>query len=143
VTRRDDQAARTCGRCAACCHVPPVPDVAKAACSDCHHLRLGARRCGVYATRPAVCREYECLWLVDPDFPPHMRPDLSGVIFDLQDTERSGQVLRCMEVRPGVALRDWLDVLVQLSFKLPVSVIEYGQDATSMVVVQGRVVRRA
>lgn len=47
-----------CQRCAACCSA--VVDGELVACK---HLvaEAGRYRCGIYATRPLVCREFDCM----------------------------------------------------------------------------------
>lgn len=47
-----------CQRCGACCSA--VVDGELVAC---RHLEVagGRYRCGIYATRPAVCRDFDCL----------------------------------------------------------------------------------
>ena len=59
--RRSDEADRmtptVCQSCAACCSL--IIDGELVAC---RHLRAtdGRYQCAIYATRPAVCRDYDC-----------------------------------------------------------------------------------
>lgn len=93
--------ARECGACAACCYVPAVPELAKDVFQDCPHSRTkltgralappralplaapAATGCEIYATRPAACRDYRCLWLDDALGEDADRPDQLGLMFDL------------------------------------------------------------
>ena len=131
--------SRACGDCAACCHVPPIPEVEKPACTNCRHLRTTVQeigRCGVYATRPDRCASYRCLWLDAPDvLPEGSRPDRLGVIFDVQQLAGGGQVVRAMEMHRGAATAGPGWRLVQaLALFGSVSVIRYGEPDTALVV---------
>lgn len=99
---------RTCGPCTACCTVMAVPELKKPAGKGCDHLcTLG---CEKYEGRPQSCRDFACLWLLDPDetiFRNMERPDSVGVMFDCNDkgsafVEKVGvQALVARAVWPG------------------------------------------
>ena len=77
---RKSPVAKTCGECRACCielkiDTPEFQKDARTLCS--HHTGSG---CGIYATRPKVCREFLCGWLLFPELGDDWRPDRSGVI---------------------------------------------------------------
>jgi Fe-S-cluster containining protein len=59
-----------------------VDELDKRAGDDCTHQR-GENGCGIYQSRPAICRSYRCLWrqggLEDDE-----RPDATGGIVDLE-----------------------------------------------------------
>jgi len=78
--------SRSCGSCSACCTVLGVTQMQpepKPPHQRCAHDSLG-RGCRIYADRPQGCREYACLWLLDPEFLHERdRPDRLGLIFDL------------------------------------------------------------
>ncbi len=74
--------ARTCGTCSHCCTVLRVDELAKAAGRDCRHQR-GSDGCGIYSTRPSICRGYKCLWL-QGGLEEDERPDATGGIVDLE-----------------------------------------------------------
>lgn len=75
-------ASRSCGTCSLCCTVLRVDELGKRAGDDCLHQR-GENGCGIYESRPAICRSYQCLWrqggLEDDE-----RPDATGGIVDLE-----------------------------------------------------------
>ena len=75
-------ASRSCGTCSLCCTVLRVDELGKRAGNDCTHQR-GDQGCGIYETRPSICRSYQCLWrqggLEDDE-----RPDATGGIVDLE-----------------------------------------------------------
>lgn len=79
---------RRCGDCVACCVVYDVDGV-KAAGEPCPHLRR--RRCepagcDIYSTRPAPCRAFACLWLLQWGSLAE-RPDRIGVVLTIQDVD--------------------------------------------------------
>ena len=65
---------RACGSCTMCCKVLEIADLSKAAGKWCVHVKPG-RGCGVYDTRPGVCREFYCDWMVDARYGPDWKPD--------------------------------------------------------------------
>jgi Fe-S-cluster containining protein len=74
-------AGRMCGECTACCTVKSVPELGKPTQAACTHLCQS--QCAIYASRPASCRDYACLWrqgFVEGD--ERRRPDQLGVILD-------------------------------------------------------------
>ncbi|MBB6191160.1 hypothetical protein FHS51_001382 [Sphingobium wenxiniae] len=78
----------SCGSCTLCCTVMKVtmPSSVKPAHTACEHCTLAG--CSIYADRPDVCAEFQCLWLATqqaPQFamPSSFRPDRCGVLIDL------------------------------------------------------------
>ncbi|MBW8708791.1 MAG: YkgJ family cysteine cluster protein [Alphaproteobacteria bacterium] len=55
-----------------------APELKKEARVPCPHL--GAKGCGIYDTRPGVCRQFLCGWRLFDDMGDDWRPDLSGVM---------------------------------------------------------------
>ena len=39
--------------------------------------------CQIYETRKPVCREFYCLWAMEPNIPDKLRPDRCGVMFEV------------------------------------------------------------
>jgi Fe-S-cluster containining protein len=74
---------RECGECVACCKILEIdkPELKKPADVLCTHC-TGAG-CGIYATRPDVCRTWHCLWRRMDATPDFIRPDKLGVVFSL------------------------------------------------------------
>jgi len=108
---------RACGSCTACCATLAIVELAKPARRACDHLcRTG---CGIYAERPASCREFHCLWLrgaIDGD--ESLRPDALGVMFDYFQMASTGEThLIAHELWPGAfdsaAVRSLLNELVE------------------------------
>lgn len=91
-------AGRSCGSCSHCCTVLRVDPLDKPAGVDCVHQR-GDRGCGIYATRPPICRAYQCLWL-QGGLEEDERPDRTGGIVDLESVG-IGLRLGIREVRRG------------------------------------------
>jgi hypothetical protein len=73
-------AARQCGPCTACCTELQIEDQAlhKKAGVCCPYLTTAG--CGIYETRPGVCREFLCGWRLFAELDDSWRPDLSGVL---------------------------------------------------------------
>jgi hypothetical protein len=75
---------RECGSCNICCIVPAIdkPEIQKASGSVCRNCTEAG--CGIYESRPDVCRDYYCGWrrleLIDADW----RPDKSGIFVELE-----------------------------------------------------------
>jgi hypothetical protein len=68
---------RTCGGCTLCCKLPRIAEVEKPRDVWCRHCDIG-RGCKIYATRPKVCRDFECWWLTHEEMPEDLRPDRVG-----------------------------------------------------------------
>lgn len=71
---------RACGSCTACCIELKIlaPELKKKARLPCPHL--SPKGCGIYETRPGVCRQFLCGWRLFEDMDDAWRPDLSGVL---------------------------------------------------------------
>ena len=71
---------RTCGPCTVCCVTLEIdtPEFRKKARVPCRHLTQSG--CGIYAARPAVCRQFLCGWRLFDELGEDWRPDLSGVL---------------------------------------------------------------
>lgn len=72
---------KQCGDCTLCCKFLSVPQLSKRMYSDCKHC-VPLEGCEIYEKRPNVCREYQCLWLQDPDLADRLKPNVCGVLFD-------------------------------------------------------------
>lgn len=78
---------RECGGCTVCCIVlnidsPGLQKPAGMVCPNC----TGAG-CAIHASRPQVCRAYHCLWRSSENLGPDWRPDLSGVLVELDEAD--------------------------------------------------------
>ncbi len=68
-----------------CCKVLEIEELEKPAGPACKNCLTGGG-CRIYAQRPDVCREFECLWKGDRAMSPKLRPDLVGTIL-MEDEE--------------------------------------------------------
>jgi hypothetical protein len=84
-------AKKACGDCTLCCKVMAIEELAKPASSWCPHCKPG-RGCLIYATRPAECRSYSCLWLLDDRLDQHWKPSKSKLVLT---TSPDGIEIRC------------------------------------------------
>jgi hypothetical protein len=75
---------RECGDCNVCCVVPTIdkPEIQKPAGLACRHLCGDG--CAIHETRPPVCRSYFCGWRRLASLDESWRPDLSGVMIDVE-----------------------------------------------------------
>jgi hypothetical protein len=71
---------RDCGGCTVCCVFPTInkPEIQKQSGARCRHCHETG--CGVYDSRPPVCRAYFCAWRTVDIFGEDWRPDKSGVL---------------------------------------------------------------
>jgi Fe-S-cluster containining protein len=74
---------RECGTCVACCKILEInkPELKKPAGTLCPHCT--GTECGIYASRPHICRTWFCLWRRIDEMPDYLRPDRTGVVFSL------------------------------------------------------------
>src|SRR3982750_1443858 len=72
-----------CGGCTVCCTALRIEgdEFSKPAGVTCQHCT--PKGCGIYQTRPAVCRGFQCGWLLLPALDESWRPDRSGVLISL------------------------------------------------------------
>jgi hypothetical protein len=50
--------------------------------------------CGIYLERPAECKIFSCIWLLDPALGPEWKPDRSKIVLNVAPTG-NGIVIRC------------------------------------------------
>ncbi len=67
---------RTCGACTLCCKVYIIPSLGKPEGKWCSHC-VKSGGCKIYDSRPAECREFFCLWMVDASIPMSWKPDIA------------------------------------------------------------------
>ena len=82
---------RLCGDCTLCCKVMAIEQLAKPVNVWCPHCRPG-RGCLIYAGRPAECRTFGCLWLVNDQLEEHWKPSKSRLVLT---TSEDGIEVRC------------------------------------------------
>ena len=76
---------RECGSCSACCvslHINE-PELQKHADIPCPNLSSQGG-CGIYPTRPGVCKGWYCVWRLMPSLGDEWRPDKCKVLIRLE-----------------------------------------------------------
>lgn len=87
MTARD----KACGDCTLCCKVMAIEELAKPVGSWCKHCKPG-RGCLIYDDRPAECRTFSCLWLVNDQLDQRWKPNKSRFVLT---TSEDGIEVRC------------------------------------------------
>lgn len=82
---------RECGECTLCCKLLALEAFAKPADSWCPHCKP-RRGCLIYANRPAECRAFSCLWLINDLVDEHWKPSKSKLVLT---TSEDGIEVRC------------------------------------------------
>jgi hypothetical protein len=77
---------RQCGTCTACCTHMSVTELDKGMDVRCRHVC--SEGCGIYESRPHVCRQWSCAWLLGADC--GERPDQSKLMINLVAASRCG-----------------------------------------------------
>jgi uncharacterized protein len=93
---------KSCGSCTLCCSALEIVELKKPAGPKCGNC-LASGGCAIYAERPGVCREFECLWLTERNLPPNMRPDRIGTL--LMEDDDSGEYRAVCEPSRPLAWR--------------------------------------
>ena len=125
---------RHCQPCTACCEgwldiqTPVVQAHLGKACSHCNH-----QGCEIYDTRPNdPCQDFFCAWRQEGTLLPHgMRPDLSGVIIQLNQLEWQGEdVIVAIATGSRIPARTfhWLCSLAKLTDR-QLAAVEFKKDA--------------
>lgn len=86
-----------------CCKLPAVPVLQKPRNTWCQHCQPG-RGCGIYETRPDLCRSFFCEWMMSPELGPEWKPETCKFVL-LQAPDGNLNVL----VDPGYA-NAWRDM---------------------------------
>lgn len=99
---------KACGDCSLCCKVLEIAELDKPAgpwCAHCREPEPGG--CGIYMTRPEICRSYVCLWKSDRGMSPRLRPDRVGTVL-MEDADTRQYRAVCDPAKPFA----WLTPLV-------------------------------
>lgn len=78
--------ARTCGTCTLCCRLPDIDALSKPANAWCDHCVEG-QGCLIYERRPALCRDFLCLWRTDEDLGDPWEPARSHMMVYRQGSQ--------------------------------------------------------
>jgi hypothetical protein len=97
-----------CGDCHACCiHLPisanEVSTKAKPAGVKCPHL--ADHGCQVYSRRPSACRQFQCVWRMEPSWPLAWRPERSGLLCLREEIDNGVSAALVYEIEPGALTR--------------------------------------
>ena len=80
---------RSCGTCTMCCKVFDLPVVQSPVGKWCRHCAPG-KGCRIYESRPDICKDFFCGWLLSPELGPEWKPDRSKVVLQVNvDTNGS------------------------------------------------------
>lgn len=100
---------RTCDGCDLCCVAPRIdePELKKETDTPC--ASLCGKRCGIYADRPTVCREFLCQWRVDHNVPKWLQPSKINAYLNGSATMPGICEVRCDHRKPlNKKLMRWL-----------------------------------
>lgn len=89
-----------------CCQSLEIEELKKPMGKLCVHC-VKESGCSIYQSRPNVCREFLCEWLMDRQMSPIYRPDRIGVIF-MEDPDNEDYQAVCDPSRPNA----WRNPLV-------------------------------
>jgi len=96
--------SRSCGTCNLCCKLLGIGEIKKRPNCWCPEVKLG-KGCGIYDTRPAACREFACLWLLDPNFPDEYQPSkIHAFLANMESASPQG-----VEKPPGELVSIYVD----------------------------------
>ncbi|HEU4651122.1 MAG TPA: hypothetical protein VFS49_06880 [Croceibacterium sp.] len=70
---------RACNGCTMCCWLLDIAELGKPAGAACPHC-IGGSGCGIYSSRPTVCGEFFCGYLVLPFVEPRWFPGTCGMM---------------------------------------------------------------
>ena len=73
---------RECGECTVCCVTPRIEEFQKPENVACKELKAGGG-CGIYTSRPDVCRDWYCMWRIMPQLDDSWRPDKCRILLRL------------------------------------------------------------
>ncbi len=111
--------ARNCGSCGVCCKVLRIdaPELQKSAGEWCPNCQPG-KGCAIYDSRPAVCRDYRCVWLATDFLPEDARPDKLKVMFSVEPNplaSRPGKVCAVARSLGGAEIYERPTVLAAIA----------------------------
>src|SRR5262245_3734543 len=75
---------RRCGSCSLCCKVMQVDEFDKPQGVWCRHCRPGRGGCTIHQSRPPVCRNYHCGWLLSSSLGPEWQPSVCKMLINFE-----------------------------------------------------------
>ena len=88
---------RTCGDCSLCCKVMKVDEFDKPPGVWCRHCAPGRGGCTIHESRPSVCRNYYCGWLMSASLGPEWQPSVCKMLINFE----TDQLRVSVHVDPG------------------------------------------
>ncbi|CCE06073.1 conserved hypothetical protein [Bradyrhizobium sp. STM 3843] len=88
---KSEATSRDCGDCTLCCKVMAIEALGKPANAWCAHCQP-KHGCSIYADRPAECRAFRCLWLVNGLLDDQWKPAKAKFVLTTSD---DGIEVRC------------------------------------------------
>ena len=89
---------KSCGSCTMCCKSLEIDHFKKPMGVMCSHC-VNNNGCTIYDTRPDVCREFLCEWIMDRTMSQVLRPDKIGTIF-MEDPDNDDYQAVCDPSKP-------------------------------------------
>jgi hypothetical protein len=74
---------RECGQCSLCCKLLKVVELDKPENVWCKHCRPGHGGCSIHPTRPQICRDYYCGWMLSKTVGDEWYPLRSHMVLSL------------------------------------------------------------
>ncbi len=113
-----------------CCKLVEITEIAKPQNVWCSHCTPG-KGCGIYASRPSECANFDCGWLADTSLGDDWRPDRARFVITREPG--SGRVfLVCDPAMPAAWRREPYYAKIKASLARP------GAERTQIVVTTGR-----
>jgi hypothetical protein len=108
---------RECGECTVCCSALPIDseELRKLPGALCTHA-LPNKGCGIYETRPRVCRGFYCAWRFMEQLDESWRPDVSGLLieFDVQGGRIIGVKIKAFDDLNVLATQRFVNLVASL-----------------------------
>jgi hypothetical protein len=71
-----------------CCKLPHIEELEKPAGRWCRHAVTG-KGCGIYESRPQICRRFYCQWMIEPDLGPGWKPDKAKFLMSIDPSNEA------------------------------------------------------
>jgi hypothetical protein len=101
MTEAAPAAGRSCGDCALCCKVYPIPAMDKPRGAWCRAWKAGAG-CTIRDDRPQFCRDFHCTWMLDSRLGPEWKPSVCKFVMNWTE---NGLLFVTMEPNSPLAYR--------------------------------------
>ena len=75
---------RSCGDCSMCCKIMQVDEFDKPQGVWCRHCAPGRGGCTIHESRPSVCRDYFCGWLMSSNLGAEWQPSICKMLINFE-----------------------------------------------------------